>query len=35
MDGQVNLIDAVNKTISLTDTAKNKIYQLNEKKLQH
>ncbi|MCV9928448.1 malate synthase A [Flavobacterium sp. LS1R49] len=31
MSGQVNLIDAVNKTISLTDEVKNKTYQLNEK----
>jgi malate synthase len=31
MEGQVNLIDAVNKTISFTDLAKNKSYHLNEK----
>jgi malate synthase len=31
MEGQMNLIDAVNKTISYTDLAKNKSYQLNER----
>ena len=31
MEGQMNLIDAVNKTISYTDSVKNKSYQLNEK----
>ena len=31
MSGQQNLMDAVNKTISLEDTAKNKKYQLNNK----
>ncbi len=30
MDGQLNLRDAVNKTISLDDAVKNKIYRLNE-----
>jgi malate synthase len=31
MEGQKNLIDAVNKTITLEDTTKNKKYALNEK----
>lgn len=31
MEGQLNLIDAVNKTISYTDVAKNKSYELNER----
>ncbi|TEB41629.1 malate synthase A, partial [Flavobacterium circumlabens] len=31
MEGQMNLIDAVKKTISYTDAAKNKSYQLNER----
>ncbi|KAF2082660.1 malate synthase A [Flavobacterium sharifuzzamanii] len=31
MDGQVNLIDAVNKTITFTDLVKQKSYHLNEK----
>jgi malate synthase len=31
MEGQQNLIDAVNKTITLEDTVKNKNYALNEK----
>lgn len=31
MDGQQNLIDAVNKTITLEDTLKNKKYELNDK----
>jgi len=30
MDGQINLTDAINKTISFTDTRKNKSYQLND-----
>ncbi|WP_281238554.1 malate synthase A [Flavobacterium praedii] len=30
MEGQQNLIDAVNKTITLEDTAKNKKYELND-----
>lgn len=31
MNGQINLTDAINRTISFTDTKKNKSYQLNEK----
>ena len=31
MNGQINLTDAINRTISFTDTQKNKSYQLNEK----
>lgn len=31
LEGQINLRDAVNKTITLTDEAKQKTYQLNEK----
>jgi malate synthase len=31
MEGQLNLIDAINKTISFRDEAKNKSYELNEK----
>lgn len=30
MEGQINLTDAINKTISFTDTKKNKSYQLND-----